>query len=357
MRKTTYQALQGAVLGQAIGDAMGSQTEFHKGYKVSNLGPTWGYNDPAFSDDTQNFLAIAEALITTKPPVFTRGHLIATDLEYLEPFMQEMGENFIRWIAGDPRWGDNDRSPGGTCMGGTRALKLRGTDQWRETGARNSGKGNGGAMRAASVGCYYWQNPVMAFQVGALTSVPTHANLESMMAAGGVAFLVARAIAGRAFADSIFLLLDCMDNWQELMIFKPECTDQRVEFAIARVGQAFAAAMAGKTVADFKRFNGHDGKGVEALAAAIHGNLIHNSYSATIISLANDTGDSDSTAAIGGAIAGARFGIDNIPSDWQHSIEKSDYLFDVAERLFAASEQPETATASPVDTSAAQPAH
>lgn len=356
MRKTTFQALQGAVFGQAIGDAMGSQTEFHKGTRVITLGPTWGYDEPAFSDDTQNFLAIAEALITTKPPVFTRGHFIASDMEYIEPFMQEMGENFIRWISGDSRWGQNDRSPGGTCMGGTRALKNRGTDKWRETGSRDGGKGNGGAMRAASVGCYYWQNPVMAFQIGALSSVPTHANLESMMASGGVAFLVARAIAGRPFADSLFSLIECMANWDELLLYKPECNDQRVEFAIARVGQAFAAAMAGKTVADFKRFNGNDGKGVEAMAAAIHGNLIHNSYASTIISLANDTGDSDSTAAIGGAIAGARFGIDNIPANWQHSVEKSDYLFDVAERLFAASEQPETATTTTSDTTVAQPA-
>lgn len=356
MKKTKFQAAQGAVLGQAIGDAMGSQTEFSKSPRVVNLGRTWSYDFPAFSDDTQNFLAIAEALITAKPPV-TKGNFIAADMPDLEPFMIELGDNFVRWQNHDPRWGCNDRSPGGTCTGSTRALAREGTDKWRETGARDGGKGNGGAMRAAAVGVYYHENPLQAFQVGALTSVPTHANLESMLASGAVAFLVANAILGKPFAHSVFNLLDAMENWNRLMLFHPECKDQRPQFAIARVGQAFSAAMSGMTVKDFHNFNGNDGKGVEAMAAAIHANLIHNSYASTIISLANDTGDSDSTAAIGGAIAGARFGIENISQDWQNRVEKSEYLFDVAFRLFNAPyEDDEVVQATTADTSAPQPA-
>ena len=342
MKKTQLQGVIGTVLGQAIGDAMGSQTEFNKSKRVTDLAPTWSYDYPAFSDDTQNFLAIAEALLTTQPPVFeNRRPFRAADIDSLEPFMAELGQNFIRWQNGDPRWGQNDRSPGGTCGSGTSRLRQMGVEQWRETGSRNGGKGNGGAMRAASVGCYYRENPVQAFQVGALTSVPTHANLESMLASGGVAFLVANAISGVAFSKSIFQLLVCMDQWQDLMLYVPECTDQRVEFAVARVGQAFSGAMSGMTVSEFHRFNGNDGKGVEAMAAAIHANLLHNAYPAAIIALANDTGDSDSTAAIGGAVAGARWGIEAIPFRWQEDVEKSNYLFDVAERLYH-QENPET---------------
>src|SRR5579864_5949649 len=150
--KNHFEAVQGAILGQAIGDAMGSQTEFHKGHAVTDLGPTWGYPVPAFSDDTQMMLAIAEALLSIKPPQVPRYHVEELSLDSpLDMLMQEISANFVKWARDDPRWGANNRSPGGTCMRAVSQIRNRGAKQWQHTGAGSSGKGNGGAMRASVI--------------------------------------------------------------------------------------------------------------------------------------------------------------------------------------------------------------
>lgn len=316
--------LLGAILGQAIGDAMGSQTEFHKGRLVNDLGNTWGYPFPAFSDDTQMMLAIAEALLTVQPKT-------AQDSE-VEAFMQECSSNFIKWRDGDPRWGQNDRSPGGTCLGGVYQLRSNGVQNWRSTGSLDGGKGNGGAMRASVVGCWFWQNATLAYQYGALTSVPTHNNLESLLASGAIAQLVALSIQGCSLRQALGIALETMANYRRNLVTIPVCKDQDPGFAIGRMGAAFG--LVSMSVSQFKQMNGNDGKGVEAVAAAIHANAKFTNYSDIICNLANYTGDSDTTPAIGGALAGARYGADFIRRDWKQRIEKSKYLHDLAERIW-----------------------
>lgn len=331
--KNNFEAVQGTILGQAIGDAMGSQTEFGPKGNVVDLGPTWSYNYPAFSDDTQMALAIIEAMLTVRPPQQARFHRedVAIDTP-LDKLMTEISENFVRWADHDPRWGANNRSPGGTCMSAVRRIRTEGPENWLNTGAGNSGKGNGGAMRASYIGAYYWHYPMAAFQVGALSSVPTHNNLESLLASGAIAFLVASSIQGEPLLNSVTYLLELCHNYRNVLLTIPENTDQSSDYAIARFGQAVAAK--NMPVHQFKRLNGNDGKGVEAVAAAIHANVRYASYKPVITVLANETGDSDSTAAIGGALAGARFGLPFIPKDWQKRVEKSAYLFDVAKRVW-----------------------
>lgn len=342
--KDHFEAVQGAILGQAIGDAMGSQTEFRKGRPVVDLGPTWSYPIPAFSDDTQMMLAIAEALLSIKPQQVTRYHVEDLKVDSpLDMLMQEISANFVKWDNGDLRWGANNRSPGGTCMSAVNQIRSNGIHNWHLTGAGSYGKGNGGAMRASVIGAYFWRNPMTAFQIGALSSVPTHNNLESLLASGAIAWLVASSIQGTPLTDSVVYLLELCHNYRNVLLSVPTCSDQSVEFAIARFGQAVAAR--NMPVSQFKRINGNDGKGVEAVAAAIHANIRYSSYKPIITVLANETGDSDSTAAIGGALAGARFGIPFIPKAWQQRVEKSSYLFDVASRVWADSKEPESDTA------------
>lgn len=319
--------MYGTVLGQAIGDAMGSQTEFNK-HKVVELGPTWGYNFPAFSDDTQMAISIAEALLSYLPDPKT------PTLHEFDMAMINVAENFVRWDNG--AWGSNNRSPGGCCLAGVRRIRNTSPLEWQRTGDLN-GKGNGGVMRASFVGCYFWQNPIAAFQFGALTSVPTHNNLESLLASGGIAYLVAQAINGMPLPKAVMNLLGLIWKWETSLPVGADRPHYAAEvlFAATRIGQALAAAKQ-LDVAAFKSFNGHDGKAVEALAAAIHANARFSNYGDIIRSLANDTGDSDSTAAIGGALAGARFGYGFIPKQWRDKVETSAYLHGLAERLWLA---------------------
>jgi ADP-ribosyl-[dinitrogen reductase] hydrolase len=311
-------AVIGTVLGQAIGDALGHPTEFNKSSFVRDL-----QRNNTFTDDTQMAMAIAEAILTVRP----------TDPEDLDVLMQEVARNFVRWDDGDERWGMNDRSPGGCCMRGVRMVRTMGAENWRDTGDP-TGKGNGGVMRVSMVGATYWRDPFKAFQVGALTSVPTHNNIESILASGICAAIIAQCIQGKPFALALGNAVGWAGSFDKNLLV-PAGNDQfEPEHAIAHIAGAYALAKGGMNHADFNVWNGNDFKGAEALAAAIFWNARCSNFRDVVVGLANYTGDSDSTAAIGGAIAGARWGMGMIPTKWRHRVERSAYLHDLAERLW-----------------------
>ena len=56
----------GSVLGEAIGDALGHPIEFQKTHKVIGL-PSSNPSDNKFTDDTQMFCAVGEALLESPP--------------------------------------------------------------------------------------------------------------------------------------------------------------------------------------------------------------------------------------------------------------------------------------------------
>ncbi len=75
--------------------------------------------------------------------------------------------------------------------------------------------------------------------------------------------------------------------------------------------------------------------GEEALALALYCFLRYpESYEKVVKRGANTNGDSDSIACIAGAISGVYLNSETIPKDWIKRIEKTEYLDDLANRLF-----------------------
>jgi ADP-ribosyl-[dinitrogen reductase] hydrolase len=73
----------------------------------------------------------------------------------------------------------------------------------------------------------------------------------------------------------------------------------------------------------------------EALAIAVCCTLTATDFVTGIISAANHSGDSDSTAAIAGNLLGARFGELAIPPAWLAELELRDEIFQLADDLQA----------------------
>jgi ADP-ribosylglycohydrolase len=228
---------------------------------------------------------------------------------------------------------------------------------WKESSFTDS-KGNGSVMRSGVVGTMYWNDPEYAFRIGCLTSVPTHNNLEAILGSGVAAFLVAAAIkAERTFneviTDVLFLCSDFMNPYVVPMYphkvkLGTTYQEQNPWYAISRIAAAYVMGIGQVPPEEMiKRIGNHvtlgmghvlwDGAVIPALAEAIFFNARYNSFNKIVLETVNNTDDCDTVGAIAGTIAGARVGVLGIQKDWRQRIEMSDYLHNIANRLWDAS--------------------
>lgn len=294
---------KGMMYGLAIGDAFGYPVEFMTLEMIKDIHGPSGITDlpsPAiFSDDTQMTIAVAEALVRA-------------DEKDIEAVMEATKEAFVQWLHSP----ENNRAPGNTCLTGVANLE-KGIP-WSKSGVAKS-KGCGSAMRVAPVGYLYQHDPAKLREVAHATGICTHGHPTADAACIGAAYLVKLALDGcspgkmiselRAFTEGI------SGEWEEALLNVERCLDwEDQEKALRYLGEGWIAE--------------------EAAALALYCFLKHpESYEKTVIRAANTNGDSDSVACIAGGISGVYLGIDAIPPNWVRSIEKSEYLQDLAGRL------------------------
>ena len=305
---------QGALLGLAIGDALGRPTEFLTTMDdiCGTFGPE-GVTDfeadrhPAgtYTDDTQMTLAVARALIAA-------GHKPLDDL------MSAMAREFVAWEKSP----DNDRAPGLTCRAGCRNL-ARGMP-WHEAGLAGS-KGCGSAMRAPPIGLYYHSDEARLIGVARASSLPTHGHPTALAAAVATALLVAWAVHADEPLDYPGRLTSTMskvnggDEVASLARRVETVLDLPPERVLCRgvLGEAWV--------------------GEEAVASALYCFCRSpRDYRNTVLTAANTVGDSDSIACIAGAVSGAFNGLEAIPASWRENVEDSGYLHVIALQLAAA---------------------
>ena len=79
------------------------------------------------------------------------------------------------------------------------------------------------------------------------------------------------------------------------------------------------------------------GNGIEAfnsVPAAIYAFLVSSSFRESILYSIRLGGDTDTIAAMCGAIAGAFWGAESIPPHWKEQLEQRDYIENLAHQLF-----------------------
>jgi ADP-ribosylglycohydrolase len=294
---------KGIMFGLAIGDALGYPTEFMSLREIkAKYGPQ-GISDlpePAlFSDDTQMTVAITEALVE------------AGDQD-LETLMASVRKHFIAWLHAP----ENDRAPGRTCLQGVGNLE-KGL-HWSQSGIAES-KGCGSAMRAATIGYYYQNDPERLREVAHATGICTHGHPTADAACMATAYLVKLILDG----ESPEVLID------RTLHFTAGLSDE-FERAIFRVRQCLPLGDEEKALSSL----GEGWVAEEAVALALYCFLRYpDNYRAAVLRGANTNGDSDTVACIAGALAGARVGSKGIPSGWIQRIEKSRTLGALATRI------------------------
>ncbi|MFX0002333.1 MAG: ADP-ribosylglycohydrolase family protein [Candidatus Hodarchaeota archaeon] len=317
---------QGCLLGVAIGDTLGHPFEGKIRTQIYSYFNDFGLfiqkNKDIFrtyTDDTQLTLHLAKALI--------KGNGFKIDYVIRE---------FINWLD-DPPIG-----PGYGCISSIRKLKYG--VNW-EQAASNSG-GNGTAMRISPIGLFYCKDPKALKTAALKSSIITH----SHPAASAGAIVIARAIAylimknpdtGFSIEEFFNVITSSISNSQdeiwkdftEILLKLKSNLDMPIEAGLIKFSQAGV-----KSPYFIEQYLGKAFVHPYTISTVVCSIFIFlkklASFRECIYELATAGGDSDTVGAIGGSLAGAYFGLKNIPSDLVKLVKSNKKISKISEELY-----------------------
>lgn len=312
---TTFrEQILGTVLGAAVGDALGHETEFMSMEQIyERFGPTgitgfgrWGEQDgrrvALYTDDTQ----MAEIVLRNLLDAREHGRS-------LEDTMEAMGRDFVEWST-HPQGGH--RAPGNSCLAGCRALAAGAS--WFEAGDEAAG-GCGSVMRSYPFGILFADDIYLAERWAVAHSRLTHRAPLAFAACAAMARGVALALRG-ATPDAIA---------QDMITAAGRYCSTTQSMLADAYGEAKAGIAPEITLDRLRGWTGH-----EAVSAGLY-LFVRNQADGrrALLEGANSPGDSDSIATLAGALCGARFGLGAFPSGWIGDVERSDVLRALADAV------------------------
>ena len=299
----------GALVGLAVGDALGTTLEFRRPGSFEPIADMVGGGpfdlEPGQStDDTSMALCLTESLVRC------RG---------FDPVDQMW--RYVRWYR------EGHFSCKGYCfdIGGTTRAAL---EAFERSGDPFSGSvspdsaGNGSLMRLAPVPLAYYRHPDSAVSLAGESSRTTHGAAEAVDACRYFGGLLVGALNGVSKADLLGPLFEPRRGlWAE----------QPLAPNIARVASGSFRANAPSQI----RGTGYV---VQALEAALW--AFHNSddFASGALLAVNLGDDADTTGAIYGQIAGAFYGVDGIPSKWREKLFDRAVIEQLAAGLYTLSQ-------------------
>lgn len=299
--------VEGAVLGAAIGDAMGHPTEFLGHDEIRRRFPPdgvegyelWWEGDRGrfapYTDDTQMAEIVLRSLVWSQAG---ESDLDAT--------MEHIASGFREWLV-RPQGGH--RAPGNACMAGVRAL-ANGA-HWSEAGGATAG-GCGSVMRAYPFGIVFGDEPDKAEHWAVEHSKLTHRDPIALAACAAMARAMCTAAAGEGVDQILGVMSEAAGRYDS-------GTAEMIARAI-RDGQS--GADPGDVLRRLQGWAAHEAIAAAAFVVARH----PDDARGAILEGANAHGDSDSIATLAGALLGARHGIKALPGEWVRDVERSDDL-------------------------------
>ena len=292
----------GALLGLAVGDALGTTLEFTKrdaGQPLTDIvgGGPFALEPGQWTDDTSMALCLADSILNFP--------------DQNEIDLKDLSQRFVRWY----RQGEN--SVTGACfdIGMTTRRSL---GHFEKTGHPLSPltdaqySGNGSIMRLAPVALRWWRTEALAVEAARAQSLTTHGAAQSVEASALMAHILVRAIRGETKAE-IFNALH----------FETK-------------NPAINKFIQGKTwVSKTRDQISSSGYVLHTLEAALWCVYHTDNFRDAVLLAANLGDDADTVAAVTGQIAGALYGISGIPESWLQKLAWRESLLTKASKLFA----------------------
>lgn len=320
----TKRAATGALIGLALGDALGYPTEFHSVASIlDRYGPWRGLELPAsgmVTDDTQMTLALGRGLRTA----MDRGVLGPEDMA------EAVRLEFIAWN----RSPENNRAPGNTCLRAC-ALLEHADRPWQEASQIGS-KGCGANMRVAPVGLVPGLSDEQRAGAAQLQSALTHGHPTALAASDLTAHAVRLLAQGAEPAGLVELLRSYAhenrthyherwlgDLWTRSQDPTPQLFMARGwDECLGVLDRLQEALRTPSPETDPCLATGEGWIAEEALATGLLCFLLFPDEPVTALRRgACTSGDSDSIACLAGAFAGAHLGGDVWPAEWADRIE------------------------------------
>ena len=297
MTVSLHDRFRGLMAGIAVGDAVGRPVEGSRA--VSD----WYVDDlfsqsarPLYSDDTVMSMALAESLLECD----------GFDGE-------DMATRFAEAWSDEPH-----RGYGRNVVKVFSAVK-RGID-WKTAAERQFGGagsyGNGGAMRVAPVALWAYSDFEEVKRLAGDTARVTHTHPVGVEGAVIQAVAAHRALRDHFDRDRLLADLDSLARTDE---FRAKL--EALSRALERGDDEYARLHLGCWVAADK-----------SVLTALYCFLLGSDFEDTIRRALFIGGDTDTIAAMAGALAGARWGIDSIPRTWV--VEGFGKMVRLADRLF-----------------------
>ena len=282
-----------AYLGLAIGDALGATVEFLTPNEIRHqfgvhreiTGGGWlRLKAGQVTDDTTMSLALGEAILN-------HGGIEA----------MAVAEAFDAWMRAKPV------DIGNTVRRNLIAFRQTGNP---EAPPSEHDAGNGAAMRVLPVAlACYGQAPEVTRLASRAQAHVTHHN----------------ALSDAACETLILIVQDLLGGGDAMDLCRQRADD------LVRQHPAFAF--------DKKRRDNPSGYVVETMQAVLQAFLTTNRFEDCLIDVVNRGGDADTTGAIAGMLAGARYGLDAIPAPWLGTLDEATRIqcADQARKLLALS--------------------
>lgn len=352
-KKVLPDRCRGALIGGAVGDALGYAVEFSSLSSIRQRYGAAGITDydpddagiAEFSDDTQMSLFTAEGILdAVDNGRMADGDIVASITQaYVRWYRTQLlrpiakaGDGLIRPVATDGegliRVGElwSRRAPGTTCMSALDAISV---------GRRvvNHSKGCGGVMRVAPIGIFAAAHPDIldserAGRLAGYAAEVTHKHPLSTYASMALAMIVAECLTEDAVDRDTFRAIVC-DRVLGAIATRHD-GDADMAALRALIEKALELAVSEHTDTDAIFILGEGWVAEETLAIAVFSVMRYiGDFGRCVCCAVNHIGDSDSTGAVAGNIIGAIVGYDAIPARYKAGLELRDLLLTVADDL------------------------
>ena len=310
----------GALIGGAIGDAMGMPASF---FTRAQIDKTYGYIEDFLEPEksVQSYhgnLQAAEITDDTMESVIISQVLIENGKFSEDAFNQAM-----------KKWAIEQKMLESTVIGPSTRRYLTALIEGRDP-KETAGKGvtNGSAMRCAPIGVKYHDNLTKCIEAAASSSLPSHGSKPAVAAACAVAAGVSMGVHG---GYSTLEILDAAASAAEygekagaditapslskrlklLPVIVDSCGDAPMNIILDEIVGIFGASMmAYESVAlSYGAFYAVEGNGREGVLAAI-----------------NAGDDADTNGSICGNLCGAYSGASSFPDIWKERVQKTSGL-------------------------------